>query len=123
MFVVEPVRNRSLLLVPAIVSGLVAAQQENAGSSRVERIQHTVRPPLVLNPEFSHVAVPGRCDARRIWEWERWSMLDEEFYDAADADLFLVAEGLEPSGEFVGALNLPSHTAGYAMYRIMRRGL
>ena len=96
MFVVEPVRNRNLLLVPAIVSGLVAAQQENAGSSRVERIQHTVRPPLVLNPEFSHVAVPGRCDARRIWEWERWSMLDEEFYDAADADLFLVAEGPKP---------------------------
>lgn len=108
MSVVEPVRNRNLLFVPAIVSGLVAAQQENAGSSRVERIQHTVRPPLVLDPEFSHVAVPGGCDARRIWEWERWSMLDEEFYDAADADLFLVAEGLEPSGEFVGALNLPS---------------
>ena len=123
MFVVESVRNRTLLVVPPMVSGLVAAQQENAGSSRVERIQHTVRPPLVLNPEFSHVAVPGRCDARRIWEWERWSMLDEEFYDAADADLFLVAEGLEPSGEFVGDLNLPSHTADYAMYGIMRLGL
>lgn len=36
-------------------------------------------------------------------------MLYEEFYDAADADLFLVAEGLEPSGELVGALNIPRH--------------
>jgi hypothetical protein len=36
-------------------------------------------------------------------------MLYEEFYDAADADLFIVAEGLEPSGKLVGALDLPSH--------------
>ena len=35
-------------------------------------------------------------------------MLDEEFYDAADADLFLVAEGLEPSGELVGAFKRPT---------------
>lgn len=50
-------------------------------------------------------------------------MLDEEFYDAADDDLFLVAQGLKPSGEFVRALNLPSHTSDYAMDGIMRRGL
>jgi len=36
-------------------------------------------------------------------------MLDEEFYDAADADLFLVAEGVEPSGELVCAFDLPRH--------------
>ena len=36
-------------------------------------------------------------------------MLDEEFYDAADADLFLVAEGLEPPRELVSALNIPRH--------------
>jgi hypothetical protein len=29
--------------------------------------------------------------------------------DAADADLFLIAEGFEPSGELVGALNIPRH--------------
>src|SRR5262245_2723148 len=109
MLVVEPVRDRNLLLVPAFVSRLIAAQQENAGSSWVERIQHTVRPPPVLNSEFSHVAVPGRRDARRIREGERRSMLYEEFYDAADADLFLVAEGLEPSGELVRAFNIPRH--------------
>ena len=36
-------------------------------------------------------------------------MLDEEFYDTANADLFLVAEGLEPSGELIDALNVPCH--------------
>lgn len=34
-------------------------------------------------------------------------MLDEQFYDAADADLLFVVEAPEPSGEFVRALNLP----------------
>ena len=36
-------------------------------------------------------------------------MLDEEFYDTANADLFLLAEGFEPSGELIGALNVPRH--------------
>lgn len=36
-------------------------------------------------------------------------MLDKEFYDATNADLFLVAEGLEPSGELIGAFNDPRH--------------
>jgi hypothetical protein len=84
-------------------------KQENCGSSRVERVEDTVRPSFMLNSEFSHVAVPGHRDTGRIREWERWPMLYEKFYDAADADLLLVAEGLEPSGELVGALNGPRH--------------
>ena len=36
-------------------------------------------------------------------------MLYEEFYDAADADLFVVIEGFEPAGEFVSTLNVPRH--------------
>jgi hypothetical protein len=34
-------------------------------------------------------------------------VLDEQFHDAADADLLVVVEAPEPSSEFVGALNLP----------------
>jgi hypothetical protein len=47
-------------------------------------------------------------------------MLCEEFYDAADADLFVVGEGFEPASELVGALNFPTPPADYAMYGIMR---
>jgi hypothetical protein len=47
-------------------------------------------------------------------------MLYEEFYHATNADLFLVAEGFEPSGELVGALNVPRHEPYYAMDSIMR---
>jgi hypothetical protein len=47
-------------------------------------------------------------------------MLHKEFYDATNADLFLVAEGPEPSGEFVGALNVPTPRVDYAIGSIMR---
>jgi hypothetical protein len=36
-------------------------------------------------------------------------MLHEQFYDTANADLFLVIERPEPSGELVGTLDLPPH--------------
>ena len=36
-------------------------------------------------------------------------MLYEQFDHAADADLFVVGEAIEPAGELVGALNLPRH--------------
>jgi hypothetical protein len=111
MLVVELVGDRNLLLVPAIVSCLVAAQPENRSPSRVERIKHSVRSTLVLNSEFTHVAVSGRRDTRRIGKRERRAMLYEEFHDATNADLFLVVKGVEPSGELIGSLNLPSHPA------------
>jgi hypothetical protein len=32
-------------------------------------------------------------------------VLHEQFHNAADADLFVVVEGLKPAGELVGASN------------------
>ena len=36
-------------------------------------------------------------------------MFDQQLDDATDADLFFVVEVTEPSGELVGALDLPRH--------------
>jgi predicted XRE-type DNA-binding protein len=38
-------------------------------------------------------------------------MFGQQFYDSANADLFVVVESLEPASEFVGALNFPSHAS------------
>jgi hypothetical protein len=35
-------------------------------------------------------------------------VLHQQFDDPADADLFIFREGIEPAGEPVSALNLPS---------------
>jgi hypothetical protein len=37
-------------------------------------------------------------------------VLDEQLHDATDADLFVVCEASEPSGELVSAFDLPRHT-------------
>jgi hypothetical protein len=50
-------------------------------------------------------------------------MLNKELYDRTDADLFVGGEVFEPTGEFVGALNVPRHDAVYAIKSIMRRAL
>jgi hypothetical protein len=36
-------------------------------------------------------------------------MVGQQFYDSANADLFVVGEVSEPSGELIGALNVPRH--------------
>jgi hypothetical protein len=52
-----------VFVVPAIVSGLVAAQQQDRSSPRVEGIQDAMGSSFVLNSQFTHVAVPRRRDA------------------------------------------------------------
>jgi hypothetical protein len=64
----------------------------------------------VLDSLLAHVAVSGRRNARGVWKRQRWPVLYQEFHDAADADLFFVVEIVEPSGEFVRALNFPGHS-------------
>jgi hypothetical protein len=36
-------------------------------------------------------------------------VIDEQFYDTAHADLFVVGEGFKPTSELIGALNVPRH--------------
>jgi len=46
-----------VVLVPAILSALVAAQKKNGGATRIEGIQDTLRPALMLDPQFTHMPV------------------------------------------------------------------
>jgi hypothetical protein len=50
-------------------------------------------------------------------------MFGQQFYDSANADLFVVVENLEPASEFVGALNVSRDRKYYAIDSIMRRKL
>lgn len=57
MFVIKSVRFGRVFLVPAIISGLLSADQQDGASTRIERIEHTIGSAGMLNPEFAHVAV------------------------------------------------------------------
>ena len=63
----------------------------------------------MLDSELSHVAMSRSRDARRIRKRQRWTVFDEQFNDAADANLFFLGEALEPARELVGAFDLPRH--------------
>ena len=66
---------------------------------------------FVLNPEFAHVAVARRCDARRVRKRQRWPVFYEQLYDSTYADLLLVSEIVEPVAELVGAFDFPRHAS------------
>src|ERR1039457_2246089 len=62
VLIVQPIGDGNEDLVPALLAGLVAADRQNGCAIRVERVQHTVWTPLVLNPQFAHMFVPAGGD-------------------------------------------------------------
>jgi len=48
ILVVRTIRQRHVLLVPAVIAGFIAAQQKNRRAARIEDVQNPVRPSLVL---------------------------------------------------------------------------
>ena len=107
-----PVGIAALLLggyytVPNLVPGTYTVEVEKAGFNAVkfENTPLTVAQALVLNAKFTHVAVSRCRNARGVRKRQRWSVLDEQLHNAANADLFFLIEAFEPSGELVGALH------------------
>ena len=58
MLVIQPIRQGDVSLIPPIVPGLLAADQEDRHAPGVEGIQDAVGPAGVLHPELAHVGVP-----------------------------------------------------------------
>ncbi len=57
MPIIQSISNRYKLYVPTVLSGFVPSDKQDRGSSRIKRIQDTVRFPGMLNSQFSHVAM------------------------------------------------------------------
>jgi len=58
MFFVQPVRLRYVFPIPAVVTALVAADQQNRRAARIESVQDAIRFALVLNPKLTHLTEP-----------------------------------------------------------------
>ena len=62
MVVVQVVRLRHVLVVPAIVADFTAAYQEDGNAAWIKSVQNPVWFASVLNPEFPHMAMTGGLD-------------------------------------------------------------
>lgn len=57
MLVIDLVGPRDILVIPAIVACLIAANKQNGHATRIKRIENPVRAPAVLDPQPSYESV------------------------------------------------------------------
>jgi hypothetical protein len=80
VLVVKAISDWDIDLVPAVVAGLVPANQQYGATTWIERIQQSVRTALVLNSQFAHVLVLRTPDTRAV----RKSEVRTSFFQEAD---------------------------------------
>src|ERR1017187_10877052 len=85
MATVYLVRHRDERVIPSVVSGLVAADQEDRGPPWIECVQYPIWSPGMLDSQLPHVFVFGSLDARTIRMLERHAVFFEQFHVWADA--------------------------------------
>jgi hypothetical protein len=62
----KPVRNGDIGLVPAVAAGLVAGDQQDGGTARVEGLQSPQWVATGLCPERAHFGIAGRDHVQRV---------------------------------------------------------
>src|SRR5579885_3705267 len=96
MPVIEAVRDWNKFFIPAIIASLVAANQQDGAAAGVERKQHTIRPPRMLNPKLLHVRVPRRMNQIGVWPRKAWSELLQQDHFRVHIGLFIFGEVVPP---------------------------
>src|SRR6266853_1447732 len=126
VLVVEPIRDRHVPLVPAIVSRLVSPAQEQGDAPWIERVQDAVRSAGVLHPQFSHVTAAGGLDTRTVGVRQLWPAALQQLDVRGDRFLLVGGEGVQRVDELVSDLDLPQHRnipcKVYAVKGIARSG-
>ena len=59
MLLEEGIRLGDVLVIPARIPRLVAAQKQDSDAARVEGVQDAIGLAAVLHPQFPHVVEPG----------------------------------------------------------------
>lgn len=50
----NPIRQRRIGVIPSVLSGLVAADQQHGVAPRINGIHHAIRSASVLDPQLAH---------------------------------------------------------------------
>ena len=106
MLVVEVVRPGHSLLVPPVLTRLVAPDQEDGDPSRVKGVENPDRAPPGLDSQLSHVRVAGVPDVAAVRELEMWASNFEEPDRGRHLGLFGFGQAPPPPEPPVGDLYL-----------------
>jgi hypothetical protein len=101
--------HRDENVIPSVVSGLVAANQQDRGSPRIECVQYTKRSPGMLDTQFPHVIVSGRLDAGTVRVLEPHAVFFEQFHICTHTRLLLCRQMVPPVPELIGELHITCH--------------
>lgn len=56
-------------VVPAMIAGLVSADEQQRHATWIKSVEHTQRTPAVLDPELAHMPVARSDYAGTVWKW------------------------------------------------------
>ena len=79
MLVVQPVGHRNHSVVKPVITSLVAANEQDRATSRIEGKQRAERPPLVLRPQFFPIGMPRALNGINMRSSQMWSKLPQKF--------------------------------------------
>ena len=85
MFIEKPIRYRHELSIPAIVAGLVAADQEQRGAAWIKCEQNPIWPSCMLDDEFFHVGMAGSRYVSHVRAPERGAEFFQKVHDGGNA--------------------------------------
>ena len=90
MRVVQPVCTGDVHVVPTLIAGFVATDQQNRTAARIERVKNAVRAAFVLDAQLAQVIVSGAVDPRRVRKTKlRSSRFEETVVDDARMTRFV----------------------------------
>ena len=109
MLVIQTIRTRDEILVPAIDTGLVAADQQDRSAPWIERVQDTVGPPRMLNPQLAHMPMLRSLHARTVREGQPRTHRFKQPHGNVDRLLLGFSQRIPPCAKLVGEFDIPGH--------------
>jgi hypothetical protein len=117
MPVVQGIRYRNKFFIPAIISSLVAPDQQDRTAPRVESKEHSIGPSRMLYPKFFHIWMARRVNEVGMGTWKSWAHFLKQDHLGVHAHLFSFAQPIPPAGELVCIFDLLFHRR-YIAYRL-----
>jgi hypothetical protein len=117
VLVKEFVRNRYELVVPPIITGLVAAEQQDSASPGIEGIQDAVGPTCMLDDQFLHMGMSRCLDISQMGPAECRTVPLEQPHFGINIDLFGFGKAVPTLLERVSELDLLFHRGNMASIR------